>query len=185
MGTRRVQLSEEPVRDGPPEVEDVRQRRRELGADVAEVVVRAVLVQRGGDDAGDGGALRYGAHTDYQTFTVLRADPEVGGLQVQLADGRWLNAPREADAPARDGDEPLLFVNAGDLTARWTNGRWRSAPHRVVNTEIARARRSLVFFTGPDDDAEISPIVAAGDTARFAPITAGAHLRAKLGISNV
>ena len=140
----------------------------------------------GGDDDGDeAGALRYGAHTDYQTFTVLRADPEVGGLQVQLADGRWLDAPREADAPARGDDEPLLFVNAGDLTARWTNGRWRSAPHRVVNTEIARARRSLVFFTGPDDDAEISPIVAEGDTARFAPITAGAHLRAKLGISNV
>ena len=57
MGTRRVRLGEQPVRDGPPEVEDVRQRWRELGAHVAEVVVRAVLVQPGGDDAG-GGHLR-------------------------------------------------------------------------------------------------------------------------------
>ena len=29
------------------------------------------------------GAMRYGAHTDYTGFTILRQDPSVGGLEAQ------------------------------------------------------------------------------------------------------
>ena len=52
-----------------------------------------------------------GPHTDFGVLTVLCQD-SVGGLQVQLADGRWLNAPREADAPFIETcslPDPLLY----------------------------------------------------------------------------
>ena len=44
----------------------------------------------------------------------------------------------------------MLFVNAGDLTSLWTNGRWRSAPHRVTNSALARSRYSLVGTPSPN-----------------------------------
>ena len=44
--------------------------------------------------------------------------------QAQTADGSWHGVPSRAGA---------LLVNAGDLIQVWTNDRWRSPPHRVVN----------------------------------------------------
>ena len=56
------------------------------------------------------GAMRYGAHTDYTGFTILRQDPSVGGLEAQTADGSWHGVPPRAGA---------LLVNAGDLIQVW------------------------------------------------------------------
>ena len=69
------------------------------------------------------GQLRAGAHTDYGTLTVLRQD-EVGGLEVLDPGGRWV-----AVEPVRGA----FVINIGDLMARWTNDRWRSTLHRVVD----------------------------------------------------
>ncbi|HEX4352981.1 MAG TPA: 2-oxoglutarate and iron-dependent oxygenase domain-containing protein, partial [Polyangiales bacterium] len=68
------------------------------------------------------GQMRMGAHTDYGMITVLYAD-RVAGLQVLDARGQFRDVIPEAGA---------LLVNLGDLTAQWTNDRWRSTLHRVV-----------------------------------------------------
>ena len=127
------------------------------------------------------GAMRYGAHTDYTGFTILRQDPTVPGLEAQTTDGGWHPVP-----PHPGG----LQVNAGDLIQVWTNDRWRSPPHRVVNPppELAqRGRLSLVFFTGPADETlvEALPGTHGPDRPkRYEPVSAREHLMNKIRRSN-
>jgi isopenicillin N synthase-like dioxygenase len=83
-------------------------------------------------------------HTDFGVLTVLCQD-DVGGLQVQNAQGRWVNAP---PIPG------TLVVNVGDLLSRWTNGEYRSTPHRVINTS-GKERLSLVLAFDPDPETRI------------------------------
>lgn len=124
------------------------------------------------------GQLRNAAHTDFAGFTILLQDSAPGGLQVLMPDGNWI------DVPSLPG---TLVINTGDLLQRWTNDRWLSNVHRVVNPPIERRgssrRLSIVFFTGPRDDAEIAclPGCASATTpTRYAPITAAEHVRAKI-----
>jgi len=143
---------------------------------------------------------RYNSHTDYQTFTILRPDPldwagSRGGLEVFLETTKeWVPVvlPKNADCP--------LVVNAGDLWEVWTDDRWHSGLHRVtgagarldgsaaetnsLNADSIPARQSLVYFTGPLDEALIEPLPGVGKGTRKA-VTAGDHLRMKLGITNV
>ena len=118
---------------------------------------------------------RYGAHTDYTGFTILRADAP--GLQVQLSDGTWVSVSCPPNS---------LIVNAGDLIERWTNDLWRSPPHRVVFSPVERL--SLVFFTGPKSSTKIEALpgtATAERPSRYEPTTAGEHLYMKLKKSNV
>jgi isopenicillin N synthase-like dioxygenase len=118
------------------------------------------------------GQLRYGAHRDYGGLTILRPDRAEGALQACLPDGRWIDVRAPAGA---------FVINVGDLIARWTNGRWISALHRVVNPPARAAgtrRLSLVLFTGPNFDAEISciPTCTGPDRpARHPPVRAIDH----------
>ncbi|KAL3930939.1 MAG: hypothetical protein SGPRY_001327 [Prymnesium sp.] len=134
------------------------------------------------DEVHSSGAMRYGAHTDYTGFTILRQDPEADGLQAQMADGQWVAVPSRPDA---------LVINAGDLIQVWTNDRWRSPPHRVIKPPSGKAappRLSIVFFTGPDEETMIEalPTCVEPETnpARHAPISAQNHLKTKLQASN-
>ncbi len=113
--------------------------------------------------------LRYGPHTDFGGFTLLRQDGAPGGLQV-LVEGAWLDV------------QPIpgtLVVNAGDLIQRWSNDVWTSNIHRVANPprhNISGTRRlSIVLFTAPNDAALIQALPGTG-VPRYAPIVAGAHV---------
>ena len=78
-----------------------------------------------------------------------------------------------------------FVVNIGDLMAMWTNGRWTSTMHRVVNLARADAdseRISIPFFHQPNRDALIECIptcLAPGESPRFAPVTSGEWVRSK------
>lgn len=95
------------------------------------------------------GQLRSGAHTDYGTLTILYGEDTPGGLQVMGADGEWMDVH---PAPGS------FVVNIGDSMARWTNDRWVSTLHRVVNPPREHAsseRLSAAFFHAANYDAEI------------------------------
>lgn len=83
-------------------------------------------------------------HADSTAFTVLAQDA-VGGLQVESRKGGWI------DAPPIDG---AFVINIGDMMARWTNDRFKSTPHRVINL-TGRERYSVPFFAIPDFDAVV------------------------------
>ena len=85
--------------------------------------------------------------------------------------------------PHRPG---CFVVNIGDMLARWTNDRWVSTLHRVVNPprdRVAESRRqSLVFFQNPNYDAVVACLPSCTDGAhppKYPPTTSGGHLREK------
>ena len=108
-----------------------------------------------------------GPHTDFGVLTVLCQD-NVGGLQVEDINGEWIEAP-----PI----EGTLIVNVADLLARWTQGEYKSTPHRVVNSS-GRERLSLVLAFDPDPDTVIDARDVFGDDfeAKEPPITCGEYL---------
>lgn len=127
------------------------------------------------------GQLRYGAHTDYTGFTILRQDDAPGGLQVLDPEGQWVDVPPVKGA---------LVINAGDLLMRWTNHRWKSNLHRVINPPRgltgSTRRLSIVLFTGPNNDAVIEclPSCQSADRpARYGPIKAHDHLMERIKAS--
>jgi isopenicillin N synthase-like dioxygenase len=66
-------------------------------------------------------------------------------------------------------------VNIGDLLMRWTNDRWLSNMHRVVNPPVdgpARARLSIAFFNHPNYDALIECLPSQG-RAKHPPVISG------------
>ena len=70
------------------------------------------------------GQLRAGAHSDYGALTILKSENVPGGLQVLNRAGDWVDVEPPAGA---------FVVNIGDLMMHWTNDRWVSTLHRVVN----------------------------------------------------
>lgn len=131
-----------------------------------------------GSVVGDADPLGMGAHTDYGIVTVLWADA-VPGLQVLAPDGEWCDVQPAPGA---------LLVNLGDLTARWTNDRWRSTLHRVkppVVDGVIRRRRSAAYFHDGNIDAVIAtiPTCIGPEGLRYPPISIGEHLSVKLASS--
>lgn len=104
-----------------------------------------------------------GAHTDWGAITLLAQD-ESGGLEVLNPAGRWIPVPPVTGA---------FVVNMGDMIPRWTGGRYRSNPHRVINRS-GRQRHSMPFFLSPNFHARIEALP--GCEAIAAPCTAGEHI---------
>jgi isopenicillin N synthase-like dioxygenase len=124
------------------------------------------------------GQLRAGEHTDYGTLTILRSENAPGGLEVRNRDGEWVVVESAPDS---------FIVNIGDLMMYWTNDRWISTLHRVVNPprdkRLGSRCQSLVFFHNPNPDAVITCLDSChgpGNPAKYPPITAGEHLPMKV-----
>jgi isopenicillin N synthase-like dioxygenase len=123
------------------------------------------------------GQLRTGAHTDYGAMTILAATDAQGGLEVRLPDGSW------SAVQPRPGE---FVVNLGDMMARWTNERWASTLHRVVNPPLGAAqsrRLSIGMFVHPNYDQRIECVptcLEPGEKARYETITAGEHIKRKI-----
>jgi isopenicillin N synthase-like dioxygenase len=116
------------------------------------------------------GAEQFGVapHSDYGCLTLLWQDT-VGGLQIRDRQGEWLAAP-----PV----EGTLVINIGDLLARWTNDRYASTPHRVINAS-GRARSSMAVFFDPHPDTDVSVLdvcCSPDNPARYPPTSCGAYL---------
>src|SRR6266478_5588686 len=85
-----------------------------------------------------------GPHTDNSFITML-AREDVPGLAVRLPNGEWM-AP-----PVIPG---TFLVNLGNIMKRWSNDRFLSTPHGVLN-ESGKDRYSIAFFYSPNVDATV------------------------------
>jgi isopenicillin N synthase-like dioxygenase len=102
-------------------------------------------------------------HTDSNFMTFL-AQTEVPGLQVRMPGGDWLDVPYIPNSFA---------VNSGDMLRRWSNGRFKSTPHRAL-PPVGRARYAIPFFLGPRFDQQIACLptcTGPGNPPRWEPTT--------------
>lgn len=96
-------------------------------------------------------------------------------LQVRDRHQQWHDVPYMEDA---------FVVNLGDLMPRWTNDRWVSTLHRVVNPPFdnGNRRQSVAFFHNIDHDhlVECIPTCTSADNPpKYPPILFWDHLMEK------
>jgi len=104
-------------------------------------------------------------HVDFSWLTLTLQDSP--GLEVRAPGGGWtLIAPRPG----------TLWVHAGELLELATGGRYRAAPHRVINQSVERTRVSIPFFLNPPLDAEVPVLAAAAGDGAPADADAGEHV---------
>ncbi|MEX3010001.1 isopenicillin N synthase family dioxygenase [Hoeflea sp. TYP-13] len=133
---------------------------------------RASFVYYPPQESSAGEQFGVGPHTDFGVLTVLCQDA-VGGLQVETLDGEWVAAP---PIPG------TLVVNVGDLLSRWTNGEYRSTPHRVIN-KSGKERLSLVMAYDPEPQTMIDARDIFGPDCEMKeePISCGDYLVWRFG----
>jgi isopenicillin N synthase-like dioxygenase len=106
-------------------------------------------------------------HTDSGFLTIL-ARMEVAGLAIRMPSGEWVPPPLI----------PGTFLcNIGDTFGRWTNDRFISTPHAVIN-DSGRDRYSMAFIYDPrlDTPIEALPTCHGPDKPpRYAPTTFGEY----------
>ncbi|KAF2705087.1 Clavaminate synthase-like protein [Pleomassaria siparia CBS 279.74] len=105
-----------------------------------------------------------GAHTDFGTITLL-LQGDVAGLQVYDHDtSEWLDVQPTPGA---------FVINLGNLMMRWSNDKYISNLHRVINVSGKERYSIPVFFSGnPDFVVECLPNCRKeGEEAKYKPIT--------------
>jgi isopenicillin N synthase-like dioxygenase len=102
-----------------------------------------------------------GPHTDNSFITIL-ARTAVPGLAVRLPSGEWLAPPLIPGT---------FLVNLGNVMKRWSNDRFLSTPHGVLN-DSGRDRYSIAFFYSPNVSSVIECLpscTGADNPPRYAP----------------
>jgi len=117
------------------------------------------------------GAVSSPEHCDFSCITLLCQD-NVGGLQVrERSTGTWI------DAMPIPG---TFIINVGDMLARWTNHRYVSTPHRVMN-RTGKERYSIGTFYNPNAAAMIDArdLGIADSAVLYPSISAGRYISAR------
>lgn len=98
-------------------------------------------------------------HTDNSFMTAL-ARTDVPGLAIRLTSGEWLAPPLIPGT---------FLINLGNIMRRWSNDRFLSTPHGVIN-DTGRDRYSIAYFHSPNPASIIECLpscVSAGNPARY------------------
>ena len=126
--------------------------------------------------------FRCSDHSDWGVFSLLRQD-NTGGLQIKLNNNKWFNV---------ENDFYDFVVNIGDLMMMWTNDRFKSTRHRVIdyNYDINgnkiyvynQTRQSIAFFFMPNGDTMIETLQSCKNkdgTSKYEMITCYEYLTKK------
>ncbi|MBV9827629.1 MAG: isopenicillin N synthase family oxygenase [Alphaproteobacteria bacterium] len=100
-------------------------------------------------------------HTDNSFMTAL-ARTDVPGLAVRLPSGEWFPPPIIPGT---------FLINLGNIMRRWSNNRFLSTPHGVLN-ESGTDRYSIAYFHSPNPAATIECLpscVGADNPAQYEP----------------
>ncbi|KAK6776207.1 hypothetical protein RDI58_027208 [Solanum bulbocastanum] len=113
-----------------------------------------------------------GRHSDMGTLTVLLQDG-IGGLYVKLEQGvedEWIEIPPIPGA---------LVINVGDTMQILSNGRYKSAEHRVRTTS-SESRVSVPLFATPKPSEKIGPLpqlVESDGVAHYKQVLFGDYMK--------
>ena len=108
-------------------------------------------------------------HTDGGFMTLLVAN-DVPGLWIRPDGHDWMAAP---------AIDRSFLVNSGDMLRRWTNDRFLSTEHRVLN-ESGTDRYAIPFFHSPHRDTVVECLPTCcgpDDPPRYPPVVYGEYLR--------
>ncbi len=112
-------------------------------------------------NAGEDNLFGQAPHTDNSFMTAL-ARTDVPGLAVRLPSGEWFPPPVIPGT---------FLINLGNIMRRWSNDRFLSTPHGVLNDSGAD-RYSIAYFHSPNPDSVIECLpscVSADNPARYEP----------------
>jgi isopenicillin N synthase-like dioxygenase len=117
-------------------------------------------------DADEDNLFGQAPHTDNSFMTAL-ARTDVPGLAVRLppngpSGGEWFPPPVIPGT---------LLINLGNIMRRWSNDRFLSTPHGVLN-DSGTDRYSIAYFHSPNPDSVIECLpscVSADNPARYSP----------------
>lgn len=115
-------------------------------------------------------SVNMGAHTDYECLTLLHQRQR--GLQVMTRADEWVDVPVRPEC---------YIINIGDMMEAWTNGIFRSTPHRVLN--LSPERFSMPYFVAANHDALIKPfdsLISPENPPKYEGFLAGLHLERML-----
>ena len=108
----------------------------------------------------DGQLLSCEAHCDGSILTLLYQH-EVGGLQVKMDDGTWIDVPVLPSS---------LVVNTGKCLERWTNGLFKA---KLLKED----RLSIPFFVEPSYSTLIQPLPTITNEPIYEPIIYGEYIK--------